>query len=95
MAWTGGCWKFRVRPLRAASVAVAALLGAAPAPAGVPVELELVLAVDASSSVDDREFELQMQGIAAAFRHSGVQAAIHGTGEKGIAVVLMTWSSTS
>ncbi len=92
MAWTGGCWKFRVRPLRAALVAVAALLGATPAPAGTPVELELVLAVDASSSVDDGEFELQMQGIAAAFRHPGVQAAIHGTGEKGIAVVLIQWS---
>ncbi|MCH9015408.1 MAG: DUF1194 domain-containing protein [Gemmatimonadetes bacterium] len=62
------------------------------APAGTPVELELVLAVDASSSVDDGEFALQMQGIAAAFRHPGVQAAIHGTGEKGIAVVLIQWS---
>ncbi len=92
MAWTGGYWKFRMRPLRATLVALAALLGAAPAPAGTLVELELVLAVDASSSVDDREFELQMQGIAAAFRHPGVQAAIHGTGEKGIAVVLIQWS---
>ena len=92
MAWTGGCWKFRMRPLRAALVAVAVIRGATPAPAGTTVELELVLAVDASSSVDDGEFELQMQGIAAAFRHPGVQAAIRGTGEKGIAVVLIQWS---
>ncbi len=73
-------------------IAAAVLLDATPAPAGIPVELELVLAVDASSSVDDGEFALQIQGIAAAFRHPGVQAAIHGTGEKGIAVVLIQWS---
>ena len=67
-------------------------MGATSALAGAPVELELVLAVDASSSVDDGEFELQMQGIAAAFRHPGVQAAIHGTGDRGIAVALVQWS---
>jgi hypothetical protein len=83
--------------LRAASVAATVLAGAmlvdaAPAPAGAPVDLELVLAVDVSSSVDDGEFELQMQGIAAAFRHSGVQAAIHATGDRGIAVALVQWS---
>ena len=70
---------------RAAWVAVAALVGATPAAAGAPVELELVLAVDASSSVDDGEFALQMQGIAAAFRNPDVQAAIRGTGDRGIA----------
>jgi hypothetical protein len=69
-----------------------ALLGTAAALAGVPVELELVLAIDASSSVDDGEFELQMQGFAAAFRDPGVQAAIHGTGDLGIAVALIQWS---
>ena len=73
-------------------IAAAVFLDATPAPAGIPVELELVLAVDASSSVDDGEFALQIQGIAAAFRHPGVQAAIHGTGEKGIAIVLIQWS---
>ena len=60
----------------AALAALGALSIAAPAPAGTPVELELVLAVDASSSVDDAEFALQMRGIAAAFRDADVQAAI-------------------
>ena len=32
------------------------------------VDLELVLAVDASGSVDEEEFRLQLSGIAAAFR---------------------------
>ncbi len=76
----------------AALVAVAALVGAPPAPAGGPVELELVLAVDASSSVDDGEFALQMRGIAAAFRHADVQAAIRGIGDRGIAVALIQWA---
>ncbi len=76
----------------AALIAVAALVGAPSASAGTPVELELVLAVDASSSVDDGEFALQMQGIAAAFRHADVQAAIHGIGDRGIAVALIQWS---
>ena len=97
MTWCCCCSGFRAPALRAALVAVtvvagAVLVDAAPAPAGAPVDLELVLAVDVSSSVDDGEFELQMQGIAAAFRHSGVQAAIHATGDRGIAVALVQWS---
>ncbi len=78
--------------LRATLVAVAALMGVTPAPAGAPVDLELILAVDVSSSVDDGELELQMQGIAAAFRQPGVQAAIHATGDLGIVVALIQWS---
>ena len=81
-----------MRGVPAALVAVAALQDAAPVPAGVSVELELVLAVDASSSVDDGEFALQMQGIAAAFRHPNVQAAIERTDDRGIAVALIQWS---
>ena len=100
MTWCCGCRKFRARALRATGVAVAALVGPVlvgavlvdAALAGAPVNLELVLAVDVSSSVDDGEFELQMQGIAAAFRHPGVQAAIHATGDRGIAVALVQWS---
>ena len=64
---------------------MAVLAGAAPAPAGAPVDLELVLAVDVSSSVDDHEFELQTRGLAAAFRHPGVWAAIHA--EPGIILI--------
>lgn len=57
------------------------------------VELELVLAVDASSSVSGLEFELQMRGLADAFRDSDVLAAIEGLAPPGMAVALIQWSS--
>ena len=57
------------------------------------IELELVLAVDASSSVDRQEFDLQMQGLARAFRDPQVLAALRAV--NGVAVTLMQWSSTS
>jgi hypothetical protein len=71
-------------------------LTAAPAPprAETPVELELVLAVDTSSSVDRQEFQLQMQGLARAFRHPDVLAALEAAGPRGVAVALLQWSST-
>ncbi|MGK7344731.1 MAG: DUF1194 domain-containing protein, partial [Candidatus Nitrospinota bacterium M3_3B_026] len=71
--------------------AALALAAGAPARAG-PVDLELVLAVDASSSVDRSEFDLQMQGLAGAFRDPKVQAAIEAAGDLGIAVTLVQWS---
>ncbi|MCP4328403.1 MAG: DUF1194 domain-containing protein [Alphaproteobacteria bacterium] len=57
-----------------------------------PVDLELVLAVDISSSVDREEFDLQMRGIAEAFRQSAVVAAIEAAGQLGIAVAVVQWS---
>ena len=63
-----------------------------PARAGQTVDLELMLAVDASSSVDAGEFELQMRGLSEAFRDPAVQTAIHDTGDNGVAVALMQWS---
>jgi hypothetical protein len=59
---------------------------------GGQVDLELVLAVDASSSVSAEEFDLQMHGLAEAFRNPEVLAAIQGTGDLGIAVTLIQWS---
>ncbi len=55
------------------------------------VSIELVLAVDTSASVDNKEYELQMRGIAKAFRSPKVIHAIESTG--GIAVMLVQWSS--
>jgi hypothetical protein len=56
------------------------------------VDLELALAVDASGSVDDDEFRLQLEGIAQGFRDQEVQKAI-GTGRlKRIAVTLIVWA---
>ena len=69
------------------------LLHSLPARAqGTAVDLELVLAVDSSSSVTAEEFDLQMRGIAEAFRHSAVVAAIEAAGDLGVAVSLVQWS---
>ena len=56
------------------------------------VDLELVLAVDTSSSVSPLEFDLQMRGLAEAFRHPAVLGAIRAAGDLGIAVSLVQWS---
>ena len=56
------------------------------------VDLQLVLAVDGSASVDDREFRLQMEGIAAGFRDPDVIEAIRSGPLQRIAVGLVVWS---
>jgi hypothetical protein len=78
-----------------AALSCGALFGlpAAAGLAGDLVRLELVLAVDCSSSVNRDEFWLQMEGIAAAFEDPAVLAALEQTGEHGIAVALLQWSS--
>jgi len=70
------------------------LTGLLPAPlrAATDVFLELVLAVDCSSSVNQTEFDLQMRGLAEAFRHPSVLGALQQTWPKGIAVGLLQWS---
>jgi len=62
------------------------------AESGRRVDLELVLAVDASSSVSAAEFELQIQGLARAFRDPRVLQAIRASGDLGLAVALVQWS---
>lgn len=74
----------------ASVVALLALLLPGPARAE-PVALELVLAIDSSGSVDSQEFDLQLEGIAGAFRDPRVVAAIEKTGS--LAVTLLQWSS--
>ena len=73
---------------------VALLLAATPACAQVlqPVDLELVLAVDTSTSVDADEFALQTQGLAEAFLHPDVIAAIRNAGVNGVAVAVVQWA---
>lgn len=56
------------------------------------MDLELALAVDASFSVDDAEFRLQTDGIAAAFRDPEIQAAIASGPIGAIAVALVVWA---
>ncbi len=71
------------------------LLAARPGLGAQPVDLELVLAVDASSSISTGEFELQMVGLAEAFRHPAVAEVIETLAPRGIAVALMQWSSAT
>ena len=56
-----------------------------------PVDLELVLATDTSISVDDREYRLQMRGIANAFRQAEIIDIIQAM-PNGMAVTLVHWS---
>jgi hypothetical protein len=85
----------RSRVLIAGAVGVWALaFGAEPVlgQGQIGVDLELVLAVDASSSVSEAEFDLQMRGFSEAFRHPAVIGAIRAAGDLGIAVSLIQWS---
>src|SRR5262245_27713444 len=63
-----------------------------PAFAQIAVDLQLVLAVDASGSVDQRRFELQMQGYVAAFRDPRVLHAIQSGPTQAIAVTMVQWT---
>ncbi|MGI9482576.1 MAG: DUF1194 domain-containing protein [Hyphomicrobiales bacterium] len=58
-----------------------------------PVGLELVLLVDTSASVDEGEFRLQTDGLAAAFLSQPVLSAIRSHGPRGIAVCVIQWSN--
>ena len=64
-----------------------------PALAQQSVAVELVLAVDVSGSVDQVEYAIQIEGIAAAFRDPDVLEALATAGANGIAVCMILWSS--
>ena len=72
--------------------AVVLLIGLAWSPPAPAVELELVLALDASTSVDFREFNLQMAGYAAAFRNRDFIDAVEAFAVDGIAVCMIVWA---
>lgn len=55
------------------------------------VAVELVLALDSSASMDRAEFELQLSGLAAAFREPEVLEALNRLGPKGVAVAVTQW----
>ncbi len=68
-------------------------LGGAPAAQSLRrVDVELVLAIDCSYSVDAHEFALQTLGLAEAFRHPAVLAAIAAGERKAIGVSVVQWS---
>lgn len=83
------------RRLRSAALVLLLAVAAPQVRAQGEVDLQLVLAVDASGSVDEREYALQMTGIAAAFRDPGVLAAIAEGYHGKIAVTLVTWAESA
>lgn len=57
------------------------------------VDLQLILAADASGSIDEEEWRLQLQGYAAAWRDPLVHRAIASAGEQqALAVTFVQWS---
>jgi hypothetical protein len=71
------------------------ILGPVGASAGEDVDVALVQACDTSGSVESREWRLELDGIAAAFRDPTVLAAIK-AGPKGrIVAAIMTWADAS
>lgn len=59
------------------------------------VDLELVLAMDASGSISEREYMLQLNGTADAFLDSNIQAAITSGPRSKIAVAIVLWSDAA
>jgi len=57
------------------------------------VDLALILAVDVSTSVDAGDYQLQMSGIASAFRDQELIDAIEGGQHGSIAVSVVQWSA--
>ena len=56
--------------------------------------VELILAVDTSGSIDEEEFALQMEGMAAAFENPSLVNAVEAQ-EGGVLVTLTQWSGAS
>jgi hypothetical protein len=79
-----------------AAVAIVLLVGASGATGaeGPPVGTALVLLVDVSGSIDDREYRLQRDGIAQAFRDPAVASAIRSQSHGAVAVTVIEWSSS-
>lgn len=77
------------------TVLLGVLAALQPATSAERVDVELVLAVDASGSVNPREFQLQLSGIANAFRDTSIQQAIVSGRHQRIAVSLLVWSDAA
>lgn len=103
MRHRGGGWFSGSAPVRALAVlALAAGLCLAPesgdrmrAAAAGQVDLNLVLAIDCSYSVDNREFALQVNGMAEAFRDPEIVQAIAAGPRGSIAVSVVQWSDAA
>jgi Protein of unknown function (DUF1194) len=80
-----------MRGLAAVAMALGLAVAGPAAAQGLPVDIELVLAVDVSGSVDEREYALQMIGIAEALRLPEVGELI-ASHDFGVALTLVHWS---
>ena len=85
----GHCQLSLVTRAAVAIGAVVVILQIENARAEIPVSIELVLAVDISRSVDDQEYDLQLTGIAKAFRNPEIIDLIGQ--HSGVAVTLFQW----
>lgn len=81
-----------MRGMASRLAAVAMIAGAAQAQE-TPVAVELVLALDSSASVDREEFQLQLEGLALAFRDPEVQEAVENLKPLGAAVAVVQWGA--
>jgi Protein of unknown function (DUF1194) len=73
---------------------VALLIMTALAPlsqAETPVAIELVLALDSSASMNRQEFQLQIDGLAAAFKDPAVLQAVKDLQPLGVAIAVTQW----
>lgn len=73
------------------ALALAALLGAAAGAPAAACGVALAAGLDISSSVNAREYEIQLGGLAAALRHEDVRAAIRAH-KGGVAIAVYEWS---
>ena len=81
----------RGKASRVLVVALAAMVSQAEAQ--TPVVLELVLALDSSASVDRKEFQLQIDGLAAAFADPQVLRQVETLKPFGAAIAVVQWGS--
>lgn len=58
-----------------------------------PVQIELVLALDSSASVDRQEFQLQLDGLAQAFRDPDIVQAVENLKPLGAAIAVIQWGA--
>lgn len=74
-----------------ALLALLAGISAAPAQEQKQAAIELLLALDSSASMNAEEFDLQIGGLAAAFRDPEVLAAINDLAPMGVAIGVTQW----
>lgn len=86
-----GLWSLS-RGMASRLLFVAVLAGPAAA-LETPVAVELVLALDSSASIDRKEFQLQLDGLALAFRDPEVQQAIENLKPLGAAIAVVQWGA--